>query len=85
MTTKTVKLTTLAAALCLLAAPAFSGQCPADIAKIDAAIAAGTALSEDDLADVQDMRDEGQSLHDGGDHAASVAILAEAKALLGIE
>ncbi|WP_241482301.1 hypothetical protein [Leisingera sp. ANG-Vp] len=85
MTPQTVKLTTLAAALCLLAAPALSGQCPADIAAIDAAIAAGTDLSEADLATVQELRDEGQSLHDGGDHASSVAILAEAKAMLGIK
>lgn len=85
MASKTMKLTSLAAALCLLAAPAFASQCPSDIAAIDAAMAAGTTLSEADLARVQELRDEGQALHDGGDHGGSVAVLAEAKAMLGIE
>ncbi|MDC0658284.1 hypothetical protein N6L27_09775 [Leisingera sp. SS27] len=75
---------TLAAAITLLASPLLAGQCPADIAAIDAALAAGTELSEADLATVQELRDEGQSLHDSGDHANSVATLAEAKAMLGI-
>ncbi len=76
---------TLAAAFTLLASPLLAGQCPADIAAIDAALAAGTELSEEDLAKVQDLRDEGQSLHDSGDHDASVATRAEAKGLLGLE
>ncbi|KIC28774.1 hypothetical protein [Leisingera sp. ANG-M6] len=75
---------TLAAAITFLASPLLAGQCPADIAAIDAALAAGTELSEEDLATVQELRDEGQSLHDAGDHDASVATLAEAKAMLGI-
>ncbi|MFV1496529.1 hypothetical protein VWZ88_20045 [Phaeobacter sp. JH20_36] len=75
---------TLAAAITLLASPLLAGQCPADIAAIDAALAAGTELSEADLATVQELRDEGQSLHDAGDHDASVQTLAEAKAMLGI-
>ncbi|UWQ42496.1 hypothetical protein PNH50_05205 [Leisingera aquaemixtae] len=76
---------TLAAAIALLASPVLAGQCPADIAAIDAALAAGTELSEADLATVQELRDEGQALHDSGDHDASVETLAEAKTLLGIE
>ncbi|MFV1440890.1 hypothetical protein VWX97_18045 [Phaeobacter sp. JH18-32] len=79
-----MKQLTLAAAITLLASPLLAGQCPADIAAIDAALAAGTELSEADLATVQELRDEGQSLHDAGDHDASVQTLAEAKAMLGI-
>lgn len=79
-----MKQLTLAAAITLLAAPLLAGQCPADIAAIDAALAAGTELSEVDLATVQELRDEGQSLHDAGDHDASVQTLADAKAMLGI-
>ncbi|MBQ4808701.1 hypothetical protein J4717_14585 [Phaeobacter sp. HS012] len=79
-----MKQLTLAAAITLLAAPLLAGQCLADIAAIDAALAAGTELSEADLATVQELRDEGQSLHDAGDHDASVETLAEAKAMLGI-
>ncbi|UWQ50846.1 hypothetical protein [Leisingera caerulea] len=76
---------TLAAAITLLASPLLAGQCPADITAIDAALASGTDLSEADLATVQELRDEGQSLHDSGDHDASVETLAEAKAMLGID
>ncbi|UWR47955.1 hypothetical protein [Phaeobacter inhibens] len=79
-----MKQLTLAAALTLVPSPLLAGQCPADIAAIDAALAAGTELSEVDLVTVQELRDEGQSLHDAGDHDASVQTLAEAKAMLGI-
>ncbi len=76
---------TLAATFCLLAAPAFAGQCPMDMAKIDAALAANSTLSAAQLAEVQALRAEGQALHESGDHAASVATLAEAKGILGIQ
>ena len=74
----------LAAALTVTALPAVAGQCPADMAKIDAALETAS-LSDADMAKVKELRAEGEALHDGGDHAASVAALAEAKALLGIE
>lgn len=80
-----MKRMTLAATFCLLAAPAFAGQCPMDMAKIDAALAASTTLSAAQLAEVQALRAEGEAQHASGDHAASVATLAEAKALLGIQ
>lgn len=70
---------------CLVAAPAMAGQCPADMAKIDAALAAGTLLSEAEVAEVKALRDEGESLHESGDHAASVETLAKAKGMLGLE
>lgn len=80
-----MKQLTLAAALCLLAAPVFAHNCPADMAAIDAALAAGTDLSEADLASVQELRAEGQAQHEAGDHDASVETLGQAKALLGID
>mgnify|MGYP000359715876 CR=1 FL=1 len=73
-----------AAAISLLAAPAFAFQCPADMAAIDAALADGS-LSEADMAKVQELRAQGEELHASGDHQASVDALAEAKMLLGIE
>ncbi|WP_170553922.1 hypothetical protein [Ruegeria atlantica] len=75
---------TLAAAFCLLAAPAFAHQCPTDIAAIDAALAAGPDLSAEQIAQVEAWRDEGAAQHDAGDHDASVATLAQAKDLLGL-
>lgn len=76
----------IAAALSLgLAAPALAFQCPSDIAAIDAALAAGPDLSEEQLAEVQELRDKGEERHQAGEHAESVETLAEAKAILGIE
>jgi hypothetical protein len=67
-----------------LAGPALAGQCPSLVQTIDDALAAGTSLSEDDLAKVRALRDEGQALHDAGSHGDSVAKLQEALALLGM-
>jgi len=66
-----------------LAAPAFAGQCPMDMAKIDTAMASAT-LSEAEMTKVKELRALGEEQHASGDHAASVATLAEAKAMLGI-
>lgn len=74
-----------AALLVLLALPAGAFQCPSDIGKIDAALAANSTISDEDRATVVKLRNEGEELHGSGKHAESVAILAQAKALLGIE
>ncbi len=79
-----MKRLTLAAALCLMSAPAFAFHCPMDMAEIDAALAAGTPLSEAELSEVQSLRAEGETLHNSGDHQGSVDTLAKAKAILGI-
>lgn len=68
-----------------LAGPAFAFQCPGDIARIDEALAAGTPLSEEDLAIVIELRDEGAAQHEAGEHAASVETLAQALELLGLD
>jgi len=74
-----------AAALAVtLAGPAFAFQCPSDIAKIDAALQTAS-LSDDQKAQVTQLRDEGQRLHQAGQHQASVDTLAQAKAILGIQ
>ena len=73
-----------AAALALVAGPAFAFQCPADMAQIDAALAAGTTLDEAQLAEVAALRAEGEALHAAGEHQASVDALHKALVLLGI-
>ncbi len=75
----------LAAAILFLATPAMAFQCPADVGKIDAAVAAGPALTAEQLAEVQKLRDEGDGLHSAGKHQEAVDTLAKAKAILGIE
>jgi len=74
-----------AAALSLtLSAPALAFQCPSDVAKIDQALQTAS-LSEDQKAQVMQLRNEGDRLHKAGQHQASVDTLAQAKQILGIQ
>ena len=75
----------LAAAFSVMALPAIAGQCPADMGKIDAAMANNPDLTAEQMAEVKELRAEGEALHQSGDHAASVEALAKAKMMLGIE
>ncbi len=76
---------TAAAALVLLAGPAFAFGCPRDMRGIDAALAAGPTLSQGQLAEVRKYRAEGEALHKSGRHAKSIETLAKAKKILGIQ
>lgn len=77
-----MKYVMLAAGL-LLASPALAGQCPLDMQIIDAALESAS-LSEAETAKIMQLRALGEAQHDAGDHAASVATLAAARALLGV-
>ena len=77
------KLLTALALTVFLGGTAFANSCPMHVQKIDAALATSTA-SDEVKAQAQALRDEGQALHDSGDHAGSMAKLAEAETLLGI-
>ncbi len=72
-----------AAVVALLSAPAMAGQCPTMVGQIDAALAATPGLSDDVKAQVTELRNEGEELHNSGDHQASVDTLTEALNLLG--
>ncbi|HET7714673.1 MAG TPA: hypothetical protein VFK86_03520 [Bauldia sp.] len=72
-----------AAAFAAFAMPALAFQCPADIAKINAALETAQ-ITEEQRAEVIALRDEGEALHDEGKHQESVDKLAEAMAILGI-
>jgi hypothetical protein len=76
---------TLAAAtiVAFLSAPALAGQCPNMVGQIDAALAATPGLSDDVKAQVTELRNEGEELHNSGDHQGSVDTLAQALTLLG--
>ena len=75
----------MATAAVLATSPAYAYHCPKDMAEIDAALAKNPSLSPDDLAEVKDLRAEGEELHKAGDHAQSVEVLGQAKEMLGIE
>jgi len=75
----------VALALVVLAGgPAQAFHCPADMAKIDAALAADPKLSPEQLEEVKALRSAGEALHNVGDHAQSVQVLARAMTILGI-
>lgn len=81
-----MKRTILTAAMVLaLSTPALAFHCPADIAAIDEALANDPGLTEEELAEVREYRDEGERLHEAGEHGESVEVLAKAKAMLGID
>lgn len=66
-----------------VAGPAYAFQCPADMAAIDAALETAQ-LGDDDRARVEELRAQGEELHEAGQHQQSVDALAEAKTILGI-
>lgn len=68
-------------------APAWAHMCPALMADIDAALqdeAKVAQLSEDEMAQVNELRERGEQYHNAGDHAQSEEVLNEAKAILGV-
>ncbi len=80
-----MKRITLAAALFFAASTAFAFHCPADMAKIDAALAKNPKLSAQQMADVKKFRTDGEALHKAGKHQDSVDTLAKAMKILDIK
>jgi hypothetical protein len=69
-------------AAALLSAPLWATQCPADMAKIDAMLQSNPPSDPAVLAQVQELRAEGEELHNAGNHSQSVQVLGEALQLL---
>jgi hypothetical protein len=69
-------------AAALLSAPLWATQCPADMAKIDAMLQSNPPGDPAVLAQVQELRAEGEELHNAGNHSQSVQVLGEALQLL---
>ena len=61
------------------ASPALAGHCPKDVKLID------EALTKQNNAEAQSLRDKGDSLHKSGKHKESLAALHEAMKTLGIK
>ena len=66
-----------------LSAPAMAFHCPADVAKIDAVLAAMPDISIAEVAEVTKLRNQGDAYHKAGKHQDAVDTLAEALAILG--
>ena len=75
----------IAASLALASGAALAFHCPADMKKIDAAMAKNPKLSAAQTADVKKYRAEGEALHKAGNHQESVDTLAKAMKILDIK
>jgi hypothetical protein len=80
-----MKRTILSFVLAFAPSAAFAFHCPADMAKIDAALAKKPALSAEQMAQVKKHRAEGEAFHKAGKHQDSVDTLAKAMKLLNIQ
>ena len=80
-----MKRITLAALLALSTSAAFAFHCPADMRKIDDALAKNPSLSADQMSEVKKYRAEGEALHKAGKHQESIDTLAKAMKLLNIK
>ncbi|MBP6368950.1 MAG: hypothetical protein KA200_07500 [Burkholderiales bacterium] len=79
-------LRTLVAVAALAASgSAFAFHCPADMAKIDAALAKNPKLTDAQMADVKKSRADGEALHRAGKHQESVDTLAKAMKILDVK
>ena len=76
--------TLLAAASLMVASSAFAFHCPADMKKIDDALAKNPKLSAAQMTEVKKLRADGETSHKAGNHQESVDTLAKAMKILGI-
>jgi hypothetical protein len=70
--------------LAVVSASASAGHCPMDMKQIDEALSAQPQLSAEQLAQVKQLRAEGEAFHKAGKHQESVASLGKAKSILGL-
>jgi hypothetical protein len=75
----------MAASLALASSAAYAFHCPADMKKIDAAMAKNPKLSAAQMSDVKKYRAEGEALHKAGKHQDSVNTLAKAMKILDVK
>ena len=68
----------------LFAGSALAAHCPADMKRIDAAMATSPKLTEAQMSEVTQLRADGEALHKAGKHQESVDSLAKAMKILGI-
>lgn len=68
----------------LASGAALAFHCPADMKKIDEALARKPQLSAEQAGEVKQLRAEGETLHKAGKHQEAVDTLAKAMKILGI-
>ena len=77
------KFSILLAAL-FISSSALAFHCPADMKKIDDALAANPKLTAEQMSEVKKLRSEGETLHKAGKHQESVDTLGKAMKILGV-
>ncbi len=80
-----MKRLSLFSALMLAATTAFAFHCPADMKKIDEALAKKPKLTDAQMTEVKKLRTDGEALHKAGKHQESVDTLAKAMKILDIK
>jgi hypothetical protein len=82
-----MKKTTIAVLLsgALMSTTALAYHCPADMKKIDAALASNPSISASQMATVKELRASGEAMHKAGKHQEAVDDLAKAMGILGIK
>ena len=81
-----MKLRMAAAAIVFsFAGSAFAFHCPAEMKKIDDALAKNPPLSASQMEEVKKYRAEGEALHKAGKHQESLDTLAKAEKILGVQ
>ncbi|NMF90024.1 hypothetical protein [Aromatoleum petrolei] len=82
-----MKRSLLFAGLCAMAlsSSALAFHCPADMKKIDDAMAKNPMLTAEQMTEVKKLRADGEALHKAGKHQESVDTLAKAMKMLKID
>ena len=75
----------IVAALLTVSGTALAFHCPADMKKIDEAMAKNPKLSAAQMAKVKKYRSEGEAFHKAGKHQDSVDTLAKAMKILDVK
>lgn len=75
----------LAAMAALFSGAALAMHCPADMKKIDEALAKNPKLTAAQLSEVKKQRADGEALHKAGKHQESVDTLGKAMKTLGVQ
>ena len=73
-----------AAVFAVASSAAMAFHCPADMKKIDDALAKNPKLSAAQMTEVKKLRADGETSHKAGKHQESVDTLAKAMKILGI-
>ncbi len=68
----------------VISTSALAFHCPADMKKIDAALATNPKLTSEQLSEVKKLRADGETMHKAGKHQDSVDTLGKAMKILAI-